>query len=216
MTFLLVFSRSGDTWQMRLSSPLSRGSLLRVALESILAPLHRARSSLGTPSNRVTAPVSHQKRPSQNPMNAIESKRNCNKINEAVRYSAAHNCLVAGSSPAGPTSGSMAYRIFILPAMALAMVSPPIVDSATLSQEKGQTAASRHERSFHNHACRDSRRRTEYQQHRPATARKLAHCRSTRGFNHYLAGATFGISRKRKGFDWKTFAGLGRKSYGNQ
>jgi hypothetical protein len=23
-------------------------------------------------------------------------------------------------------------------------------------------------------------------------------------------------SRERKGFDWKTFAGLGRKSYGNQ
>jgi hypothetical protein len=29
--------------------------------------------------------------------------------------------------------------------------------------------------------------------------RKLAHCRSTRGFNHSLAGATFGISRKREG-----------------
>src|SRR3984893_16735099 len=53
-------------------------------------------------------------------------------------------------------------------------------------------------------------------QHRRATARKLAHCRSTRGFNHYLAGATFRISRKRKGFDWKTFAVLGRKSYANQ
>jgi hypothetical protein len=27
---------------------------------------------------------------------------------------------------------------------------------------------------------------------------------------------TFGISRKHKGFDWKTFAGPGRKSYANQ
>ncbi len=31
-----------------------------------------------------------------------------------------------------------------------------------------------------------------------------------------LLAQSFGISRKRKGFDWKTFAGLGRKSYGNQ
>jgi hypothetical protein len=30
------------------------------------------------------------------------------------------------------------------------------------------------------------------------------------------AGATFGISPKRKGIDWKTFAGLGRKGYANQ
>jgi hypothetical protein len=31
-----------------------------------------------------------------------------------------------------------------------------------------------------------------------------------------LPAQGFAISRKRKGFDWKTFAGLGRKSYGNQ
>jgi hypothetical protein len=54
-----------------------------------------------------------------------------------------------------------------------------------------------------------------YQQHRHATARKLAHCRSTGGFNPLLA-QSFGISRKRKGFDWKTFAAPGRKSYANQ
>lgn len=35
--------------------------------------------------------------------NAIEGKRKLSKINEADRYSAAHNGLVADSSPAGPT-----------------------------------------------------------------------------------------------------------------
>jgi hypothetical protein len=49
-----------------------------------------------------TAPVSHQKRPQQRRTNAIEIKRYRSKINEAVRYPAAHNGLVAGSSPAGP------------------------------------------------------------------------------------------------------------------
>src|SRR5262245_9396973 len=108
MTFLLVFSRSGDTWQMRLSSLLSRGSLLRVALESILAPLHRSRSSLGAPSNRVTAPVSHQKQRYRNTTDAIDRVRKHSKINETDPYPVAHNGLVAGSSPAGPTSKSMA------------------------------------------------------------------------------------------------------------
>ncbi|UPK06965.1 hypothetical protein [Bradyrhizobium sp. 170] len=48
----------------------------------------------------VTAPVSHQKRPHRNATNAIERRRKRSKINEADRYSAAHNGLVAGSSPA--------------------------------------------------------------------------------------------------------------------
>ena len=51
-----------------------------------------------------TAPVSHQKRLERNATNAIESKRKCRKINEPARYPVAHNGLVAGSSPAGPTS----------------------------------------------------------------------------------------------------------------
>ncbi len=53
---------------------------------------------------RSAAPVSHQKQPHQNATNAIEIEQNCSKINEADRYSAAHNGLVAGSSPAGPTN----------------------------------------------------------------------------------------------------------------
>jgi hypothetical protein len=51
-----------------------------------------------------TAPVSHQKQPHQNATNAIEIKQKRIKINEPDRYSAAHNGLVAGSSPAGRTS----------------------------------------------------------------------------------------------------------------
>jgi len=51
----------------------------------------------------VTAPVSHQKRRDRSATNAIEIKQNCRKINGSGRYSAAHNGLVAGSSPAGPT-----------------------------------------------------------------------------------------------------------------
>jgi hypothetical protein len=52
----------------------------------------------------IIAPVSHQKRPDRNATNTTESERKDSKINEADRYSAAHNGLVAGSSPAGPTS----------------------------------------------------------------------------------------------------------------
>src|SRR5882757_2511194 len=52
----------------------------------------------------LTAPVSHQKRPHQNETNTIESERKRSKINEADHYPAAHNGLVAGSSPAGPTT----------------------------------------------------------------------------------------------------------------
>jgi hypothetical protein len=55
-----------------------------------------------------TAPVSHQKRPDRNAANVMEIKRKPSKINEADRYSAAHNGLVAGSSPAGPTNNHRA------------------------------------------------------------------------------------------------------------
>jgi len=44
----------------------------------------------------VSAPVSHQKQLGQNKTKAIESEQACSKINEADRYSAAHNGLVAG------------------------------------------------------------------------------------------------------------------------
>jgi hypothetical protein len=62
-----------------------------------------------------TAPVSHLKRPQQSATNAIKSKRKQSEINEADRFTAAHNGLVAGSSPAGPTNESTAYQVFILP-----------------------------------------------------------------------------------------------------
>jgi hypothetical protein len=61
-----------------------------------------------SPKGFVTAPVSHQKQPDQTKTNTIESEQKRSKINEADRYSAAHNGLVAGSSPAGPTKISMA------------------------------------------------------------------------------------------------------------
>jgi hypothetical protein len=47
-------------------------------------------------ANSATAPVSHQKRPHQNATNAIKRRRKHSKINEANRYSAAHNGLVLG------------------------------------------------------------------------------------------------------------------------
>ena len=50
-----------------------------------------------------TAPVSHQKRLGRSITNAIEIERKRSKINKADRYSAAHNGLVGGSSPPGPT-----------------------------------------------------------------------------------------------------------------
>jgi hypothetical protein len=51
-----------------------------------------------------TASASHQKRPHQNATNTISLWRNRSKISEADRYPPAHNGLVAGSSPAGPTN----------------------------------------------------------------------------------------------------------------
>jgi hypothetical protein len=61
--------------------------------------------TLGIQPSGGTAPVSRQKRPHRNATNAIEIKQTRSKINEAGRYPAAHNGLVAGSSPAGPTNG---------------------------------------------------------------------------------------------------------------
>jgi hypothetical protein len=57
------------------------------------------------PNNEMrTAPVSHQKRPQQSATNAIKGKPKHSEINEADRFTATHNGLVAGSSPAGPSS----------------------------------------------------------------------------------------------------------------
>jgi hypothetical protein len=53
-----------------------------------------------SPKRFVTAPVSHQKQPEQTKTNTIEIERKPSKINEADRFSAAHNGLVAGSSSA--------------------------------------------------------------------------------------------------------------------
>src|SRR5882724_8474254 len=55
-------------------------------------------------SENDAAPVSHQKQAHQNATNAIEIVQNRGKINEPDRNSVAHNGLVAGSSPAGPTT----------------------------------------------------------------------------------------------------------------
>jgi len=44
------------------------------------------------------------------PTNATESKRKHSKINEADHYPVAHNGLVAGSSPAGPTTSLVRQR----------------------------------------------------------------------------------------------------------
>ena len=51
-----------------------------------------------------TAPVSHQKRSGRSITNAIEIEQKLSKINKPDRHPPAHNGLVAGSSPAGPTS----------------------------------------------------------------------------------------------------------------
>jgi len=60
---------------------------------------------------RSTAPVSHQKQPHQSATNAIEIEQKRSKINEADRYSAAHNGLVAGLSPTGPASNQRIVEV---------------------------------------------------------------------------------------------------------
>jgi hypothetical protein len=64
---------------------------------------------------RATAPVSHQKRSRQSKTNANEIKQNCRKINEANRYSAAHNGLVAGRALSESTIKSIVFRPRTLP-----------------------------------------------------------------------------------------------------
>jgi hypothetical protein len=56
----------------------------------------------------ITAPVSHQKRPQRDATNALDFSQMCRKINGSDLYSAAHNGLVGGSSPPGPTTGKLA------------------------------------------------------------------------------------------------------------
>jgi len=62
------------------------------------------------PATRLTiaaAPVSLQKGPEQSRTNASDFKRKLNKYNKTEHYPAAHNGLVAGSSPAGPTKACL-------------------------------------------------------------------------------------------------------------
>jgi len=63
-----------------------------------------------------TAPVSHQKQPRQSETKSVEPDRKCSKTSEADRYPPAHNGLLAGSSPAEPTSNSMTCEAFASPA----------------------------------------------------------------------------------------------------
>jgi hypothetical protein len=66
-----------------------------------------------------TAPVSLQKQPCQCATNAVKLERKRSRINENHHYPAAHNGLVAGSSPAGPTNdfrglqGTCPLRFFL-------------------------------------------------------------------------------------------------------
>jgi hypothetical protein len=60
-----------------------------------------------------TAPVSHQKRRYRNTTDATERVRKHSKINEGDRHSAAHKGLVAGSSPAGPTTHNMILYVIL-------------------------------------------------------------------------------------------------------
>lgn len=66
-----------------------------------------------TTPNQATAPVSHQKRAERTTTNAIEINQNRSKINEGVLYPPAHNGLVEGSNPAGPTIATKAYGHFV-------------------------------------------------------------------------------------------------------
>ena len=64
----------------------------------------------------ITAPVSHQKRPQRDATNALDFSQMCRKINGSDLYSAAHNGLVGGSSPPGPTTSAFAaVRLRLLP-----------------------------------------------------------------------------------------------------
>ncbi|WP_157088178.1 hypothetical protein [Bradyrhizobium jicamae] len=67
-------------------------------------------------------------------MNAIEPERKRSKLNEADRYPLAHNGLVAGSSPAGPTSGSMLGCISFRSPLATAPEMPASLRRVVLQQ----------------------------------------------------------------------------------
>ena len=81
-------------------------------MTSASCPIAEAPSATPAETSTVSrgpAAVSHQKQVHQDATNAIETKRKRRKLNEADRYSAAHNGPVAGSSPAGPTT-FLVYR----------------------------------------------------------------------------------------------------------
>ena len=63
----------------------------------------------------MTAPVSHQKRPNRSATNAIGLRQKDTNINEADRYPAAHNGLVAGSKAAETRTNSIAARVSLRP-----------------------------------------------------------------------------------------------------
>jgi hypothetical protein len=65
------------------------------------------------------------------------------KINEAGRYSAAHNGLVAGSSPAGPTREIRAYQIFISQAVRSPHQKRLTLMFIAIRQQSPQTTGSR-------------------------------------------------------------------------
>jgi hypothetical protein len=94
-------------------------------------------------ANWATAPVSHQKRPHQNATNAIERTRNDRKVNEADRYAAAHNGLVAGSSPAGPTNEINRHTCAMHAAAGVHRKREPInrIPTASTSDEVSPTSA---------------------------------------------------------------------------
>jgi hypothetical protein len=93
---------------------LERQKLVQVAkrVEKYVSDLQAREASLARSTRRSSA-VSHQKRSHQNATNTINLQRRCSEINDRVLFPPAHNGLVAGSSPAGPTS-SLIQRFLLI------------------------------------------------------------------------------------------------------
>jgi hypothetical protein len=110
----VALGRPGGNRRLNIASgrkPRAAACLLHYVFPRIADITYRTRRPSGIWRMPWAAPASHQKRPEQTATNAIKNKRSHSKINKADRYPVAHNGLVAGSSPAGPTSKSTIYEI---------------------------------------------------------------------------------------------------------
>jgi hypothetical protein len=117
--------------------PTSYGYYLAVRLQDGLNQVFNGKLTQPQGKHRTSFA---QKRPERSATDEIISRRKPRNINESDRWSAAHNGLVAGSSPAGPTNRSITDRVLILPTVASPHRKRLVLDHSAASTRLQTTA----------------------------------------------------------------------------